>query len=176
MPSSITFLTPDDQGPLINRIEILETAERQRQDRHEHRMEPEQMVEAAYRFRETAWYRLVEKKFVQFENEGYYNADDEETHIFDELCNSYSKATALAFRAEYSPIKSVVTRLLMRDHPWARPLVEKGGRRVTKIRTCKADPLLWHKDPLGFKWLKDWHDKQAEAREKRTKAKEHADA
>ena len=171
MPKTVTFPSMDEHNDLLSRLEVLETAEQQREERHERKLEPEEMIEMADNFRVGPWYRYVERKFLQFEHDGYYNADDEETHIFDDLCESFDKATAFAFRNAYAPIKAVITRYLMRDHPWARPPVSKKDRCVTKIRGCKVDPYLWKRDPLGYAWLREWHERLAKARAKRQKAK-----
>lgn len=176
MPSTVTFPSIGDHNDLLGRIEVLEAAEQQRMDRHERKLEPEDMIEQADEFRRGPWYRYVEEKFLSFRDEGYYNADDEETHIFDELCDSFGKTTAFAFRNAYSPIKPVITRYLMREHPWARPPTTRGDRTVTRIRSCKVDPYLWKRDPLGYAWLREWHERMARARAKRRKAGEDADA
>lgn len=159
----------DDHNNLLERLEILESAEQQRKDRHEFKMEPEEKVKAALKFEQGPWFDCVEEKFLQFKDDGYYNADDEETHIFDELCESFDKQTAFAFRNAYSPIKAVVTRLLMRKYPWSRPPTKKGERCVTKIRSSVVDPYLWKYDPIGFAWLREWHEQKAIANAKRKK-------
>lgn len=160
--------TMEDHNNLLDRLRVLEVAEQRREERYDYMLTPAEMVTRAYQFQHSPFFKYVEEHFVQFEDEGYYNVDDEETHIYDELVQEFGEPTARDFRNQYAPIKAVVTRLLMRKYPWARP---SKGRCVTRIRSCKADPYLIKNDGLGFAWLQRWLDEKAKQRAKRQKAK-----
>ena len=179
MPSSVPSM--DDHNNLLDRIEVLEATELQRKERHEYKMDPADKVKAAYKFKEGPWYQYIEQELLKFRHDGYFSVEDATTHVFDELKGSFSIDTAISFKNAYRPIRAQVTRLLMRDHPWARPGAREDGKSVTKIQVCKeTDPIFWQNDPVGFGWLREWvHQKVQEQKRleelKRKKAESNGD-
>ena len=172
----ISVPTLDDFGQMDDRLRVLEQREIQREERHERSMSGEEMVEAAIDFWHGPWAHYVIEAFGQYEHDGYYNAKDEEVHIFDTIREDYGLTAALDFRKAYPPsVQAVVTRFFMSDHEWARPPKSATDRCVTKIRACKADPILVQRyaatSPECWGWLKEWCDKNAKARARREKAK-----